>query len=135
MDTTKRKKLEAAGWRVGSSAELLELSAAESALVEFRLRLADALRAHRGARGLSQTDVAHRLGSSQSRVAKMEAGDRSVTVDLMIKALIASGATTDDVIDAMRGPKPSRRSPRASKRPAKKTTKASPRTPKHANAR
>lgn len=131
MDTTKRKKLEAAGWKVGTPAELLELSAGEAALVEFRLRLADALRAHRSARGLSQTDVAHRLGSSQSRVAKMEAGDRSVTVDLMIKALIASGATADDVIDAMRGPKPARRS----KQPAKKITKASPRTPKHANPR
>jgi transcriptional regulator with XRE-family HTH domain len=121
MDATKRKKLEARGWRVGSPAELLGLSAAESALVEFRLRLADALRELRGARGLSQVEVARRLGSSQSRVAKMEAADRSVTVDLMIRGLLASGATASDVIEALRGPDPARRSRVAAKRPRKRS--------------
>src|SRR5581483_4278956 len=43
--------------------------------------------------GLSQAVVAKRLGSSQSRVAKMEAGDPSVSLDLLLRALLALGAT------------------------------------------
>src|SRR5687768_7584507 len=101
MDKRKQRRLEAKGWRVGSAAEFLGLSSEEAALVEMKLRLSQALRTRRMALHLSQVAVAKRLGSSQSRVAKMEAGDRSVSIDLLMKALVTLGATPSDVGKAL----------------------------------
>jgi ribosome-binding protein aMBF1 (putative translation factor) len=97
MNKTKRTRLEARGWRVGSAKEFLGLSPEEAALVETRLALRQALRSRRVAHGLTQGELAHRLKSSQSRVARMEAGDKSVSVDLLVKALFSLGAKPRDV--------------------------------------
>lgn len=96
----KRARLEAHGWRVGSAAQFLELSAEEAALVETKLVLSG--RERRSKQGLSQADLAKRLKSSQSRVAKIEAGDPSVSTDLLLRALFALGATPRDVASAIR---------------------------------
>jgi predicted XRE-type DNA-binding protein len=101
MDTNKRKRLEAAGWRVGSTKEFLDLSDEEATLVELRVALGSSLKRHRTRRRLSQTEFAKQLGSSQSRVAKMEAGDPSVTLDLQIRALVSLGATRKEVARAL----------------------------------
>lgn len=93
MDQGKRKRLEAAGWKVGSAAEFLELTPEEAEIVEMRVALSKTLRLSRTRRRLSQNDLAARIGSSQSRVAKMEAGDPSVSLDLLIKALLAVGVS------------------------------------------
>ena len=97
MKQAKRKRLQAAGWRVGSTAEFLGLSPEDVMLVEIKLALATALRARRTKLGLTQHALARRLGSSQSRVAKMEAADRSVTMDLLVAALAVLGATQREV--------------------------------------
>lgn len=93
MEQSKRKRLEAAGWRVGSVAEFLELSPEESVYVELKLRLSDALRERRKAAGLSQETFAASVGSSQSRVAKMETNDPGVSLDLLIRSLLALGVS------------------------------------------
>jgi DNA-binding XRE family transcriptional regulator len=93
METRKRKKLEAAGWRVGSAADFLELSAAEEAYVALRLTLSDALRKRREALGLTQSELARRVGSSQSRIAKAEASDPGVSIDLLVRVFLATGAS------------------------------------------
>ncbi|MDT8370190.1 MAG: helix-turn-helix transcriptional regulator [Longimicrobiales bacterium] len=87
-----RKQLEEAGWRVGDTQEFLGLSDAEAAYIELKLVLAEALRERRLERKLNQTQVAKIVGSSQSRVAKMEAADASVSIDLLIKSLFHLGA-------------------------------------------
>jgi len=97
MDKAKQKRLEAAGWKVGTAAEFLGLSDEEAAIVELRLRLSDSVRLRRTRLGLSQAAFAKRLGSSQSRVAKMEAGDPSVSLDLLLRALLALGATRREI--------------------------------------
>ena len=97
MNKTKRTRLEARGWRVGSAKDFLGLSAEEAALVETRLALSQALRSRRVSHGLTQAELARRLRSSQSRVAKMEAGDKTVSVDLLVKALFSLGAKPRDV--------------------------------------
>lgn len=101
MRTGKRKALSAAGWRVGSAREFLGLSDAEAALVDLKLALSDALRRSRRERRLSQVELAERMGSSQSRVAKIEAGDPSVSLDLLLRALIAAGATRREIAKAI----------------------------------
>jgi predicted transcriptional regulator len=101
MDRRKRKRLEAAGWRVGSTKEFLKLSKREETLVELRLALGNTLRRHRARKRISQTELANQLGSSQSRIAKMEAGDASVSLDLQIRALVAMGATRSELARAM----------------------------------
>ena len=101
MDARKRKRLEAAGWQVGSAADFLALSPEEVQLVEMRIALSASLKARRTRARLSQTALARRLGSSQSRVAKMEAADATVSLDLLIRALLALGASARDVARAL----------------------------------
>lgn len=97
MKAAKRKKLEANGWKVGSAADFLELSDEEAAYIELKLKLANRLKDIRIQRHLTQKALAKRIDSSQSRVAKMETGDRSVSIDLLIKSLLALGVTNKDI--------------------------------------
>ena len=97
MRKDKKARLERAGWKVGTVRELLGLSKAEEALVELKLILSRGLREHRARRRLTQAQLARLLKSSQSRVAKMEAGDPSVSLDLLIRSLLAMGATQRDL--------------------------------------
>lgn len=101
MKKSKKERLEAAGWRVGSAADFLGLTKKEVALIEMKLGLAASLRRLRVAKKLTQTQLAQRLGSSQSRVAKMEAADSSVSIDLLASALLELGATRSQVAKAM----------------------------------
>jgi len=101
MDKRKQRQLERAGWQVGTAAEFLGLSEAEATLVELKLRLSAALRRRRLARKLSQQELAKRLGSSQSRVAKMEAADPTVSLDLLMRGLLVLGATARDLAKAL----------------------------------
>jgi len=101
MKTAKVKKLTKAGWRVGSAKEFLGLSAEENALIDMRLSLSKKLRESRVDSGLSQSQLATRVGSSQSRIAKMEAADPTVTLDLLIRSLLALGASTKDIARAL----------------------------------
>ena len=103
MKKSKRAKLKAAGWAVGSVQEFLGLSDAEAALIEVKLALSRTLRDRRQRRGVSQVELAKRLGSSQSRVAKMEAGDPSVSMDLLVSSLLVLGASSADLTKAIRG--------------------------------
>jgi DNA-binding XRE family transcriptional regulator len=97
MRASKRRKLAGAGWEVGDATGFLGLSPEEEAYIELRLKLADGLKARRSRKKLTQVELAKSLGSSQSRVAKMEAGDPTVSVDLLIRSLIALGADSRDI--------------------------------------
>jgi hypothetical protein len=97
MDQAKQKRLAAKGWRFGTAADFLELSKEEAAYVELRLRLSDALKSRRKAARMSQKQLALAVRSSQSRIAKMEANDPSVSLDLLITSLIGLGASISDI--------------------------------------
>ena len=97
MRASKRRKLESRGWRVGNAKEFLNLSDEESAYIDLRMKLAQGLRARRSSKGLSQTELAKAIRSSQSRVAKMEAGDPTVSLDLLVKSLLKLGASNREV--------------------------------------
>ncbi|HET7274372.1 MAG TPA: helix-turn-helix transcriptional regulator [Longimicrobiaceae bacterium] len=97
MEAAKRKKLQRAGWKIGSTQDFLGLSDEETAFVELKLGLSERLRIRRVNSGLSQDDFAKRIGSSQSRVAKMEASDPSVSLDLLVRGLLATGATPKEI--------------------------------------
>ena len=101
MYKRKRKALEAAGWKVGSAQDFLGLSDAEVALIDVKLALGRAVKLRRVQRRMSQADVAARVRSSQSRVAKMEAGDPTVSLDLLVQGLLAAGATPREIADAL----------------------------------
>lgn len=92
MKAEKRKQLESAGWRVGDAKDFLALSDDEAQFVDIKLALARRLRQLREKRQWTQAELAKRVGSSQSRVAKMEAADRTVSVDLLVRSLLAIGA-------------------------------------------
>ena len=97
MKTQKRKRVEAAGWRVGTVREFLGLSAAEAELVEMRVSLGAGLKQRRERARLTQTVLAKQLKSSQSRIAKMEAGDPTVSLDLLIRAHLTLGAKRAEI--------------------------------------
>lgn len=101
MQSTKRKKLEAVGWTVGSVDEFLRLTPEESAYIEMKLALSHTLRQRRLHNKLSQVELAKLVHSSQSRIAKMEAGDPSVSIDLIMKSLLALGASPKDLAKAI----------------------------------
>ena len=101
MDKEIERRLKAAGWTTGSAQDFLGLTDAEASFIELKLALAADLRARRLKKHLNQTHVARIIGSSQSRVAKMEAADPSVTIDLIVRALLKLGARRRDVANAV----------------------------------
>ena len=104
MLDAKRKRLEAKGWKIGSAREFLKLTDQEEAYVELRLKLADALKRQRMRRNLTQADLAKTMKSSQSRVAKMESGDASVSLDLIVRSLLAIGTSNKELAKVIAGP-------------------------------
>ena len=101
MRQSKRKALEAKGWKLGSAAEFLDLSDEELALIELKIALGNALKQRRQKKRLTQKAAAKAIASSQSRVAKMEAGDPSVSIDLLVKSMFTLGASRKDVAKAI----------------------------------
>src|SRR3990172_9605655 len=97
MKTDKLKRLETDGWKVGSAEDFLQLSDEEARLVALKLSLISAVKKSRIKHKLSQIVLVQRMKSSQSRIAKIEAGDPSVSLDLIVRALIASGAQARDI--------------------------------------
>ena len=101
MKQAKKQALARSGWKTGSAGEFLGLSREETAYIEMRLLLVEKLRTLRKRRKLSQCDLAKLIGSSQSRIAKMEAGDASVSTDLLLKTILALGATRSQIARAL----------------------------------
>lgn len=101
MRATKRKKLEEKGWKAGSAEEFLDLTPDEIAYIEMKLALSSTLKKHRLKNNMSQVDLARAVKSSQSRIAKMEAGDPSVSIDLLMKSLLALGASPKELAKAI----------------------------------
>ena len=91
MRKSKAEKLRASGYRVSDTKDFLELSDAEAALIELKIALSERLRTLRQQKGVSQVELAAKLGSSQSRVAKMEAATSNVSLDLLVRALLMLG--------------------------------------------
>jgi len=91
MKPEKKKRLEEAGWKVSTVSEFLGLSDEEAAFIELKLDLARAVRTERTRRHMSQEELGKLLSSSQSRVAKMEASDPSVSIDLLVRSLLRMG--------------------------------------------
>ena len=103
MDKQKRKNLEEKGFRVGSAAEFLDLTPEEEAYIEIRLEISNFIKTRRTKRGWTQEQLARAMGSSQSRIAKMEAGDSSTSLDLMIKALLRLGISKQEIGKLLEG--------------------------------
>jgi len=97
MKQAKRKILEAKGWKVGTAADFLGLTPEEETFIQMKMSLSKSLKKIRKSKRLSQTDLAKLINSSQSRVAKMETGSASVSIDLLIKSLLILGASQKDL--------------------------------------
>lgn len=97
MNTIKRKRLEAKGWRIGSAKEFLGLDEQENTYIELKLALGENLKKRRLEKKITQVELASLLRSNQSRIAKMETGDPSVSIDLLVKSLLALGTTRQDL--------------------------------------
>jgi DNA-binding XRE family transcriptional regulator len=94
----KKERLEAKGWRIGSASEFLNLSPEEAAYLEMKLALSRTLQERRRRKKLTQHQLARLLRSSQSRIAKMEAGDPSVSLDLLVRSLLVLGTSKKSVL-------------------------------------
>lgn len=101
MDDAKRQRLEAKGWQVGTVTDFLQLTPEEEAIVEIKLALSQRLKEIRNSQKITQQSLASRMNSSQSRIAKIEAGDPSVSLELLIRSLYCVGATKSDIVQAI----------------------------------
>ena len=97
MKASKKAKLESKGWTVGSAEEFLDLSSEEIAYIEMKLALSEKLKERRQRKRMTQAQLAKLMRSSQSRIAKMEAGDPSVSIDLLMKSLLALGVSKKEL--------------------------------------
>ena len=93
MREEKLKRLQKNGWKVGSTSDFLHLSPEDAEYIELKLQLASCIKSSRIKKNLSQTEFAKTVKSSQSRVAKMESADPSVSVDLLVRGLLALGVS------------------------------------------
>jgi DNA-binding XRE family transcriptional regulator len=96
MGQLKKERLEAKGWKVGTVSEFLELTPAENTLIEIKLALSRSLKARRQ-KVMTQVELAEKIHSSQPRIAKVENGDASVSIELLIRAMLATGATLQEI--------------------------------------
>jgi transcriptional regulator with XRE-family HTH domain len=101
MEKRKLLKLQEAGWKVGNASDFLGLSQEESEYVELKVSLAQYLQKKRQARHMTQEALARLMHSSQSRVAKMEKSDSTVSIDLMVRSLLALGTSKTELAKAM----------------------------------
>lgn len=101
MNSRKKARLTRKGWRIGTAETFLGLTPEESAYIEIKLKLANELRRVRLEKGLSQTGLASKVGSSQSRVAKMEGADPQVSLDLIVRSLLATGRRPKEIARAL----------------------------------
>ena len=101
MQQSKRKALKEKGWKFGAATEFLDLSDEEVVVIELKLALGNALKVRRQKKRLTQAAFAKSISSSQSRVAKMEAGDPSVSLDLLVKSMLTLGASRREVANVI----------------------------------
>jgi transcriptional regulator with XRE-family HTH domain len=101
MDKKKIEKLKERGWKVGDAADFLGLSKEEEAYIELKILLAEYLQEKRSEKHLTQNQVASLIKSSQSRVAKMEKNDPTVSLDLMVRSLFALGTSKQEIAHAI----------------------------------
>lgn len=97
MDKQKKQKLKEPGWVATTPQEFLNLTPEEVTYIEIKLQLSRSVRLRRERMHLSQQALAQRIESSQSRVSKMEAGDPTVSLDLLIRSLLSLGMTTTEL--------------------------------------
>ena len=100
MKNSDIKHLNINGWKVGSSSDFLELSKEEIAIIDIKISLSKKFATIRRSSNLTQIQAAKTLHTSQSRIAKMEAGDPSVSIDLLIKGMISLGASKKTLASA-----------------------------------
>ena len=108
MHRPRKRRLESARWKAGETSAFLRLAEEEAAIVELKVGLASAVREQRSQRSLTQAQLGHLLGSSQSRVAKIEAADPSVSIDLMVRSLLRMGVSRKEVASYIAAPGPER---------------------------
>lgn len=101
MDKNKQKRLEKKGWKFGSADDFLRLTPEETTFLDLKIKLSDTLRLLRNKYKLTQMQLAKLIHSSQSRVAKMEVGDPTVSLDLIIRALLVLGTTKKELASAI----------------------------------
>ena len=103
MEKNKRDKLKEKGYRIGSAADFLKLTPDEEAYIDIRLDISNMVKAQRAKKGWTQEQLARSIGSSQSRIAKLEAGDPGISMDLMIKALLRLGTSKKQIGKLLEG--------------------------------
>lgn len=101
MNNSKIERLKAQGWEVGDSSDFLGLTHEEMAFIDLKIALSKRVKELRISQNISQESLAKKVKSSQSRIAKIEGCDASVSVDLILKTMFSLGATNQDIADAI----------------------------------
>jgi DNA-binding XRE family transcriptional regulator len=101
MNRKKMLKLQKHGWKIGSASDFLGLSREEASFIDLKILLARYMKKKRREKHLTQNQLARAIHSSQSRVAKIEKNDPSVSLDLMVRSLFALGTSKSELARAI----------------------------------
>lgn len=97
MNDPEQHRSQRSDWVETTVQEFLKLTDEEMAYIEIKLRLSRAVKDMRQAQGLTQNQFAALVRSSQSRVSKMENGDSSISLDLLVRGLLALGTSSEQL--------------------------------------
>ena len=97
MDTQTLKRLQDAGFVPTTITAFLELSPAEEAFVETKVRFTALLKQTRLERGWTQAQLAKELGTRQQMIARAERGGDSITIDFLLRALVTLNLSLTDL--------------------------------------
>jgi predicted XRE-type DNA-binding protein len=124
MTDRERKSLEDSNHRIGDYADFLGLTDEERRMVELRLALRHAIIAARKRQKLTQSELAKRMKSSQSRVNKLESGDASASLDLLFRGFFAAGGSIAEILETLQRCEPGERQDKSKVRQKRKLAKA-----------
>jgi DNA-binding XRE family transcriptional regulator len=125
MNKAKREALQTAGFQLGTVQDFLGLTDWENQFVQLKYNLRKIVKRRREAQNLTQHDVARRIKSSQSRVAKIEAGAEDTSLDLLFRCLFAVGGDLRELIAESHEAPPNSAPARPARKPTRKVTIAS----------
>ncbi|NEQ67970.1 MAG: transcriptional regulator [Symploca sp. SIO2D2] len=89
-------KLEDKGWKVGTVSDFLELSPEQAILLEIKLALSRSLQERKQAL-VTRNEHTESIHSSQLPIAKVENEEESVSIELLISAILSTGASPQDI--------------------------------------
>ena len=96
MDILQKERLELTGLESWYNFRIFGANAGRNALIEIKLALSRNLKLRRQ-KLMTQVELAQKIQSSQPLIDRAENGDASVSIELLIRGMLGTGATLQEI--------------------------------------